>query len=102
MAYRFGQYLIDHFGLNTEKIHLMGHSLGAHISGYMAKGIPKIAQITGNLTNSVLRGVIIYKKKKLNSKTTSYTRVSRNFDNPLSGVYRTSFGISENFFKFRI
>lgn len=37
-------------GLNVKDLHLIGHSLGAHISAYMAKNIADIgkpARITG-------------------------------------------------------
>lgn len=43
---RFGKYLIDHFQLDPLKIHVMGHSLGAHISSYFGKGIPGLSRIT--------------------------------------------------------
>ncbi|VVC38884.1 Hypothetical protein CINCED_3A008727 [Cinara cedri] len=43
---RLGKYLIDRYELNPSKIHLMGHSLGAHISSYIGKGISGINRIT--------------------------------------------------------
>lgn len=46
---RFGNYLVDRFQLDPARIHLMGHSLGAHISSYMAKGIPGVGQLTGEI-----------------------------------------------------
>ncbi|XKL67964.1 hypothetical protein PGB90_003455 [Kerria lacca] len=45
---RFLMYLIQENGLNSLRLHLIGHSLGAHISAYAAKTINlKIGQITG-------------------------------------------------------
>jgi len=43
---RFGKYLIDHYQLDPLKIHVMGHSLGAHISSYFGKGIHGVNRIT--------------------------------------------------------
>ncbi|XP_060861551.1 inactive pancreatic lipase-related protein 1-like isoform X2 [Metopolophium dirhodum] len=43
---RLGKYLIDHYQLDPLKIHVMGHSLGAHISSYFGKGIPGLSRIT--------------------------------------------------------
>lgn len=43
---RFGKYLIDHHQLDPQKIHLMGHSLGAHICSYIGKGIPGLNRLT--------------------------------------------------------
>ncbi|XP_029343728.1 inactive pancreatic lipase-related protein 1 [Acyrthosiphon pisum] len=43
---RFGKYLVDHYQLDPLKIHVMGHSLGAHISSYFGKGIPGLSRIT--------------------------------------------------------
>uniref|UniRef100_A0A2S2R408 Pancreatic lipase-related protein 1 n=1 Tax=Sipha flava TaxID=143950 RepID=A0A2S2R408_9HEMI len=43
---RFGKYIIDDYQLNPLNVHLMGHSLGAHISSYFAKGIPGFGRLT--------------------------------------------------------
>ncbi|XP_065216408.1 inactive pancreatic lipase-related protein 1-like [Planococcus citri] len=43
---RFGKYLVDNWQLDPVHIHFMGHSLGAHISAYAAKGIPGVGQLT--------------------------------------------------------
>ncbi|XP_050443861.1 pancreatic triacylglycerol lipase-like [Adelges cooleyi] len=43
---RFGKYLIEKYGLETSRMHLMGHSLGAHISSYFAKALSGVARIT--------------------------------------------------------
>lgn len=43
---RFGKYLIDYYQLDPSKIHVMGHSLGAHISSYFGKGVPGLSRIT--------------------------------------------------------
>ena len=34
-------------GAKPQSIHLIGHSLGAHISGYIGRDIPSIARISG-------------------------------------------------------
>lgn len=44
--FRFGKYLIDQYQLNPKNVHLMGHSLGAHISSYFGKGIPGFGRLT--------------------------------------------------------
>ncbi|XP_050540529.1 uncharacterized protein LOC126905129 [Daktulosphaira vitifoliae] len=43
---RFGKYLAKQYGLDPSKVHLMGHSLGAHISSYFAKNFPGVGRIT--------------------------------------------------------
>lgn len=40
------QFLMEKYGLNPSMIHLMGHSLGAQISSYIAKEIPGIGRLT--------------------------------------------------------
>lgn len=37
---------MDQYKLDPHKIHLMGHSLGAHVSSYFAKSFPGIYRIT--------------------------------------------------------
>lgn len=39
--------LIDNFELKVENLHVLGHSLGAHIAGYVGTSIPRISRITG-------------------------------------------------------
>lgn len=34
-------------GVSPQQIHLIGHSLGAHIAGYVGKQLKNIARITG-------------------------------------------------------
>jgi acetyl esterase/lipase len=36
-------------GVSPAKIHLIGHSLGAHLAAYVAKVIPGIGRLTGKL-----------------------------------------------------
>lgn len=43
---RFAKYLVDSLYLDPARIHFMGHSLGAHISSYAAKGVPGVGQLT--------------------------------------------------------
>ncbi|KAL0269324.1 UNVERIFIED_CONTAM: hypothetical protein PYX00_007103 [Menopon gallinae] len=40
------RHLMDNYGLQPSKVHLMGHSLGAQISSYIAKDVPGIARLT--------------------------------------------------------
>ncbi|KAL4218198.1 hypothetical protein ACF0H5_022934 [Mactra antiquata] len=39
--------LRDNMGMKLSDVHLIGHSLGAHIAGYIGTGLPGIARITG-------------------------------------------------------
>lgn len=41
------QKLRDEHGLKPEDVHLIGHSLGAHLSAYAAERVPRIGRITG-------------------------------------------------------
>jgi len=43
------EFLIE-LGTNESTIHLIGHSLGAHLAAYIAKGIPDIGRLTGKYT----------------------------------------------------
>lgn len=36
-----------HVGATSQRIHLIGHSLGAHVSGYIGRDLPNIARISG-------------------------------------------------------
>ncbi|XP_053395703.1 pancreatic triacylglycerol lipase-like [Mercenaria mercenaria] len=36
-----------HAGVSVDKVHIIGHSLGAHIAGYVGKTVPGITRITG-------------------------------------------------------
>ncbi|XP_045475714.1 pancreatic triacylglycerol lipase-like isoform X1 [Harmonia axyridis] len=40
-------YLINNLDLKAEDVHLIGHSLGAHLAGYTGSMIPNIGRITG-------------------------------------------------------
>ncbi|RZF34961.1 hypothetical protein LSTR_LSTR010053 [Laodelphax striatellus] len=44
---RFIEYAKKNYKLDPSRIHLIGHSLGAHVSSYAAKRIPGIGRITG-------------------------------------------------------
>lgn len=48
---KFMNYLIDN-GLNLDKVHLIGHSLGAHVSGFCGREIitGKAKRLTGSHT----------------------------------------------------
>ncbi|XP_064115951.1 pancreatic triacylglycerol lipase-like [Macrobrachium nipponense] len=43
----FLKWLRDNMGLNPADIHLIGHSLGSHIAGYVGEKIPGLGRITG-------------------------------------------------------
>jgi pimeloyl-ACP methyl ester carboxylesterase len=49
LRYRAVKTLIG-FGTSPSAIHLIGHSLGAHIASYVAKAIPGIGRLTGKYT----------------------------------------------------
>nr|CAI5822594.1 unnamed protein product [Callosobruchus analis] len=47
---KFLDYLVDHLGVNPKDIHLIGHSLGAHVSGFAGRHLKngtKVGRITG-------------------------------------------------------
>ena len=54
MSFKYGWHLIRHrfllqkTGLKLSDIHIIGHSLGAHIAGYAGQRVPGIARISGN------------------------------------------------------
>ena len=39
--------LKEHFGLNPADVHLIGHSLGSHVSGFAGEQIEGLGRITG-------------------------------------------------------
>ena len=41
--------LVDKAGLKLRDLHVIGHSLGAHVSGYVGRRLPGIARITGKV-----------------------------------------------------
>ena len=41
------QWLTEQTSADASKLHIVGHSLGAHISGYAGERIPNLARITG-------------------------------------------------------
>lgn len=41
------EYLMNTHGLRLTDVHLIGHSLGAHISAYIGKSLPGIGRLTG-------------------------------------------------------
>jgi pancreatic triacylglycerol lipase len=56
---RLINFLGAHAGLSVDKVHIIGHSLGAHVAGYAgaaftSAGLHKIARITGMLIISSL------------------------------------------------
>jgi pimeloyl-ACP methyl ester carboxylesterase len=44
---RLLEHLVKTKGIKLSKVHLIGHSLGAHITGYAGKRLPGIGRITG-------------------------------------------------------
>lgn len=40
-------FFIDHYGVDPANVHLIGHSLGSHTSGYAGEKIPGLGRITG-------------------------------------------------------
>lgn len=43
----FLRYLVDQFALPLRNVHIIGHSLGAHIGGFVGKDLAGIGRITG-------------------------------------------------------
>ncbi|XP_026292593.1 phospholipase A1 [Frankliniella occidentalis] len=41
-----GRVLTSHYGASAKNFHFMGHSLGAHISGYAARNITSVGRVT--------------------------------------------------------
>lgn len=62
----------EQFGLDLKSVHLIGHSLGSHISGYIGHSLPGISRITGTLPghNS---GVCIKSNKDDRTDSGSFT-----------------------------
>ncbi|CAF0903028.1 unnamed protein product [Brachionus calyciflorus] len=40
-------HLIENYGLNSTRVHIIGHSLGSHIAGYAGERIKNLGRITG-------------------------------------------------------
>lgn len=40
--------LVEEAGVNLSSVHIIGHSLGAHVAGYAGEFLPGIGRITGN------------------------------------------------------
>lgn len=40
-------WMVDYYGMDPATVHLLGHSLGSHISGYAGEQIPGLGRITG-------------------------------------------------------
>ncbi|XP_066985442.1 pancreatic triacylglycerol lipase-like [Macrobrachium rosenbergii] len=40
-------FLVENYGVDPASVHLLGHSLGSHISGYAGDKIPNLGRITG-------------------------------------------------------
>ena len=51
--------LQEKFGMKLQDLHIIGHSLGAHISGYVGRRVPGIARVTGKFV-SVSIYTIVY------------------------------------------
>lgn len=45
--------LQEHKGLNLTKVHIIGFSLGAHVSGFAGTELPGLSRITGTLIENV-------------------------------------------------
>lgn len=41
--------LIEKFNISASTVHVIGHSLGAHVAGYVGERVPNMLRITGNL-----------------------------------------------------
>lgn len=55
-------YLVENVGLNPENIHLVGHSLGAHVSGFAARELRQgtIGRITGTYNTFMYHRIYSY------------------------------------------
>lgn len=46
-VFRFMRRMMTETGVRTKDMHLVGHSLGAHIASYVSYHLGKVARITG-------------------------------------------------------
>jgi len=46
--------LMDKFDMRLDDLHVVGHSLGAHVAGYVGRRVQGIARITGKHNSLVL------------------------------------------------